>query len=48
MLITSKQHDFKGDVNKVISHHQNVGKKFPNIFAQDTELQSWGPNSRAM
>jgi hypothetical protein len=48
MLITSKQHDFKGNVNTVISHRQHVGKTFPNIFAQDTNLQSWIQNTRAM
>jgi hypothetical protein len=35
-------------VNTVISHHQHLGKTFPNIFAQDTKLQSWIQNSRAM
>jgi hypothetical protein len=38
----------KGDVNKVISHRQHLGEAFPNILAQDTKLQSWGPDSRAM
>jgi hypothetical protein len=32
MRITSKQHDFKGNVNTVISHHQHLGKSFPNIL----------------
>jgi hypothetical protein len=35
-------------MNKVISHRQHLSKTFPNIFAQDTKLQSCGPNSRAM
>jgi hypothetical protein len=35
-------------VNTVISHCQHLGKTFPNIFAQDTKLQSWIQNSRAM
>jgi hypothetical protein len=48
MWITSKQHDFKGNVNTIISHHQHLGKTFPNIFAQDTKLQSWIQNSGAI
>jgi hypothetical protein len=38
MGITSKQHDFKGNVNTIISHCQHLGKTFPNLFAQDTKL----------
>jgi hypothetical protein len=26
------QHELKGDVIKVISHRQHLGKTFPNIF----------------
>jgi hypothetical protein len=48
MCITSKQHDFKGNVNTVISHRQHLGMSFPKIVAQDTKLQSWIQNSRAM
>jgi hypothetical protein len=28
----SKQHELIGDVIKVISHYQHLGKTFPNIF----------------
>jgi hypothetical protein len=35
-------------VNTTILHHQQLGKTLPNIFAQDTKLQSWIQNSGAM